>query len=250
MTVTQLCAGIGCQLKEFVNSCDIDPRDIERFEKTRGLHVSKRGEEVFCQDHPSTGIYCVRSGQVLLSHVDLFEHETAFRVVGPGELLGYRSFFAGDLHTATAQALTTCHICWHPAEVVHHLINHYPLLGRQFLKALAQDRGAPDGLLLRGQQLPLKIRLIHLLLILKDQYAASNGDGSLKFHLPLLRRDIAALLGTRAESIARAIKELRVAGIARFEGRNVTVPNQDRLFELARIHTRAAVDGDLRAYEN
>jgi CRP-like cAMP-binding protein len=114
------------------------------------------------------------------------------------------------------------------------------MLGRKFLKALARDRGAPDGLLLRGQQLPLRIRLIHLLLILKDRYAENKPDGSLSFELPLLRRDIAALLGTRAESVARAIKELKKDGIANFKGRNVLIPDEGRLLELARVKTKAA----------
>jgi hypothetical protein len=48
--------------------------------------------------------------------------------------------------------------------------------------------------------------------------------------LPILRRDMAILLASRPESIARAIKELRDSGIAMFNGRIVSVPDLAALY--------------------
>jgi CRP-like cAMP-binding protein len=226
-------AGIGCKLKEVVLAGGLEGSGLARFEQTRATHTYRRGDKIFSQHQQSTGIWCVRSGHVLLWHEDAFGNRTAFKVVGPGEIIGYRSLFAEDPHTATAEALSACHACRHPAETIQDMVSTNSGLGQQFLRLIAQDRGPPDSLLLRGRQLPLRIRLVHLLLILKDRYAESAPGNGLHFELPLLRRDIAALLGTRPESITRAIKELGHDGIARFNGRSVTVPDAARLYELA-----------------
>jgi CRP-like cAMP-binding protein len=226
-------AGIGCKLKEVVLAGELGASGLARFELTRSTHTFRRGDKIFSQHQQSTGIWCVRSGHVLLWHEDAFGNRTAFKVVGPREIIGYRSLFAGDPHTATAEALSACHACRHPAETIQELVSTNSGLGQQFLRLLAQDRGPPDSLLLRGRQLPLRTRLIHLLLILKDRYAKSVAGGGLRFELPLLRRDIAALLGTRPESVTRAIKELDRDGLARFNGRSVTVPDPARLYDLA-----------------
>ena len=106
---------------------------------------------------------------------------------------------------------------------------------------MARDRGPPDALLLRGQNLSIRIRLIYLLLIFKDRFACPEKDGSLVYELPLQRQDIAAMLGARAESVTRAINELQQDGIASFFRRTVTVPDPDRLYSEANVGGESAL---------
>ncbi len=72
-------------------------------------------------------------------------------------------------------------------------------------------------------------RVARLLVELVDRFGAEGPDGALSLTLPLARQDMAALLGVRAESIARAVRALEVDGVARFSGRQVTIPSLDPL---------------------
>jgi CRP-like cAMP-binding protein len=208
---------------------DMTAADVARLEESMVMRTYRRDDKIFSQGSKATGLYCLRSGYALLWHMDAFNHKTAFRIVGVGELMGHRSLFCEDLHTATAQALTACDACYFSKDVVLQVIDEFPSFTRRFLRTIARDRGPRDALVLRGQHIPVRIRLCNLLLMMiKSENCEEGGACILK--LPVLRRDIAALLATRPESIAQAIKELTNDGIAKFKGRTVSVPNLVALY--------------------
>ncbi len=227
------CAGVGCKINEHVRCGISDDADAARLENARLRQVYRRGDRIFTQAEMASGLYCLQSGHVLLWYLDPFGHRTAFRVAGPGEIMGHRSLFGEDPHAATAEALTTCHICWYPKGLVDELIGTYPSFARRFLRTLARDRGPPDALLLRGLHMPIRVRLVYLLLILRERHGEIWRDGSLHLELPLLRRDIASLLGARPESVTRAIQDLKRDGVATFNGRHVVVSNLEALYNEA-----------------
>lgn len=211
---------------------DMSASDVANLEESMVVQTYRREDKIFSQGARATGLYCLRSGHALLWHLDAFKYKTAFRIVGAGELMGHRSLFGEDVHAATAQALNGCDVCYFSKDIVLQLIDEFPGFSRRFLCALARDRGPRDALVLRGQHIPVRIRLCNLLLMMTK---SENCDqvGACILTLPILRREIAALLATRPESIARAIKELRDDGVAIFKGRTVSVPNLAALYEAA-----------------
>jgi CRP-like cAMP-binding protein len=207
--------------------------DIELLNATQLIRRYRQGACIFGQDDEPQGIYCVSSGYVLLWQIDTFGNETAFGVIGPGEMMGYRSYFAEEPHAATARALTECRVCLIPSRTMVQLLDLNTTLGRHFLHALARDPGPPNGLLLRAQHMPIRVRLVSLLLVLKDRFAAAGPDDSAEFDLPIARHDIAALLGARPETVTRTIKELNDDGVTIFSDRHVDVPHLGKLYEIA-----------------
>lgn len=214
-----------------IRSSDAGLAEIADFDGSITTQSYRRGEYVWTQGETSRGLYCLQSGYVILWRMHDRQFRTGFRVVGPGELLGYRSLFAGDPHVATAEALTSCFICLYPREKLMPLTRHSGGLGLSFLRLVARDRGPPDGLYLRSPQLPTRTRLVYLLLILKENCARREGKYGLQYNLPLLRRDIGWLIASRPESVTRAAHELRENGIAFFSGKQVRVPDERRMRE-------------------
>lgn len=211
----------------------LDPSEAAALERKRYRRIYRRGETIFRQDDEPQGIYCIETGYVLLWCMDAFGNETALGLNTPGESMGYRSLFAEAPHAATARALTDCRVRLIPRDIVERLLDANPAFSRRLLRTLARDHGPPQALLLRGQHLPLRVRLINLLLILKDRCAEVQPDGALVFELPLARHDLAAMVGVRPESIARAFKELEGEGLLLIRRRRVTVPSIERLLEIA-----------------
>ncbi len=232
MVPARKCAKIGCKFKEHLDAGDFSEADLDQLHEAQQTRTYRRGQTIFAQGEDATGIYCLRTGNVLLSHVDAFKHKTSFRVVTQGEIMGYRSMFGQDPHAATAQALTTSDVCYYPREVVFAAMETHPGFARRFLRTLARDRGPPDALLLRGQHLPVRVRLVHLLLVMREQFGETAEDGSVTLHLPLTRRDIASLLAARPESVTRAIAELKRDNVVLFSGRQVRIRDLKRLFTL------------------
>lgn len=212
---------------------ELDPSEVTVLERKQYRRIYRRGETIFHQADEPQGIYCIETGYVLLWCMDAFGNETALGLRTPGESMGYRSLFAEEPHAATARALTDCRVRLIPRKIVEQLFDAHPALPRRFLRTLARDHGPPEALLLRGQHLPLRVRLANLLLILKEPCAVVHPDGRLVFELPLARHDLAAMVGVRPESVGRALKELEDKDLITFRRQRVTVPSIDRLLDVA-----------------
>lgn len=192
----------------------------------------ERGEKIFSEGDASSGLYCVRSGVALLSYKDACRADKAARFVGPGDLVGYRSLFAEEPHMTTAEALTACHICFLPKITIVRLTDAYPMFSRLLFRQMARDRGPRNGLFIREQHLPIRFRFILFLRMMEERYGVASSAEGVRVKLPIMRRQIASLLSTRPESVARAITELEREGLAVFNGRNVTIPDPSSLYRI------------------
>lgn len=229
---TVKCAHIGCGLQSCVRDVPFRTADAVMLERSTLVRNFERGEKVFTEGDPAAGLYCVRSGILLLSYKDAFRADKAVRMVGPGDLMGYRSLFAEEPHMTTAEALTACHICFLPKMTIVRLTDTYPMFSRLLFRRLARDRGSPSGLFIRERHLPIRYRFILFLHMMEKRYGVTHSGGGVSVKLPIMRRQIASLLSARPESVARAITELEREGLAVFDGRNVTIPDPEALYHV------------------
>ncbi len=229
---TLKCAHIGCGLQSCVAGVPFRSADAMMLERSTLVRDFERGEKIFSEGDPAAGLYCIRGGVALLSYKDALRSERAMRMVGPGDLVGYRSLFAEEPHVTTAEALTACHICFFPKTTIVRLTDTYPLFSRLLFRKLARDQGSRNGFFVREQHLPIRLRFIHFLRTMGKRYGITGDGGSVRVKLPIMRRQIASLLSARPESVARAITELEREGLAVFEGRNVTIPDPSALYRI------------------
>lgn len=206
---------------------------LDHLTRVRRTFEYQPGESIFHQNDDPKGIYCIEHGNILLRGFDAFGHETGFRVIVNGETIGWRSFFAEQPHAATALALTACRVCLISGTDLRVMMRDFPGLMQRFLKTLARDRGPAEGLLLRSPQLPVRIRVINLLLVLSrhihDTDVASGKNGPTRFILPLKRQQIASMVGARNETLSRTLAALQEEGLVKFKGREVVIPDYGRL---------------------
>lgn len=226
---------INCWAHRRTEWCVLDRSGLTLHDRKRQVNEYKPGDLIFEQGQDSDGLFCVESGNILLNHLDAFKNETAFRAVFQGEVFGIRSYFSEQPHNTTAKALSACRVCFIPKTSLEALFDKHPELAREFLRSLGRDRGPWEALLLRSPLQPVHIRLIHFLLILRESCAKKVSPYGLVFDLPLQRKEIAAMLATRKETLSRAIKELERQGLANFKGRRVMVPDLRKLLEITQI---------------
>ncbi|MEM6730951.1 MAG: Crp/Fnr family transcriptional regulator, partial [Myxococcota bacterium] len=162
---------------------------------------------------------------------DAAGNDVIVRLVQAGETLGYRSYFANAHYAASAQALTGARVCFIDRDAVAQLLERNPSIGHQFLRRMANDLEQSDVEQLNMATLDVRTRLSHLLLTLKDRFSDVDDRGNIVLQLPLSRQDIASMLGTRPETIARTIKSLEKDGVADFQGRTVIVEDLDLLLD-------------------
>jgi CRP/FNR family transcriptional regulator len=103
-------------------------------------------------------------------------------------------------------------------------------LHEEFSRMLAQELFDYGEARLRMATRTLEWRLQELLLQLLPGCGHVDDSGNQAvLELPLSRRDLAAMLGVRPETVARAVRQLGEQGLATFRGREITIPDLRRL---------------------
>ena len=188
------------------------------------------GEIIFHEGEPCRGVYCVESGLVGIRKTDGNGNSILLGRMGyPGDMLGYRPFLADEPHRGTGETLEPSVICFIQAATVRQLLDSNPALGLQFLQRASRAMGEAEEEYFESLSLSARARLAHLLMVLNDRHGKPDGERGFVLELPFSRRDLAALVGTRPESVSRLIREMAKDGVVRFSRRRVHVADTDRL---------------------
>ena len=200
-------------------------------DRAKTCNVYDPGQVIFYEGNACLGIHCLESGTVKLRKANSGADDVVVGLAEPGDVLGYLAYFGEGGYTTTAEAVTSCRVCFVDRAVIKTLIHRNPALGLEFLKRISRDVERSEGERVRALSLPLRARAAHLLLVLKDRNATADDDGRLTIELPLSRKDLAAMLGTRPESLSRLIRDFETEGIATFGTNAVVVPDLDVLMD-------------------
>jgi len=187
------------------------------------------GEVIFAQGDANTGVCCVSSGAVAIRRLDAHGNSVLLGLAYPGDTIGYRSFLAGSAHRTSAEALGPSYVCHIARDTVAALLEAAPSVGLHFLKRSIGELEHAHDKLFRQATLSNRDQLVHLLLILVSRHGRQLKNGAQLIELPVSRRDLASMIGTRHETISRIIGRLEIDGIAYFSGRQVTIPNVETL---------------------
>jgi CRP-like cAMP-binding protein len=183
------------------------------------------GEVIFAQGDANTGVHCLSTGTVAIRRLDAQGRSVLLSLAYPGDTIGYHSFLTGGEHKASAEALGPSAVCHIDRTTVAALLEAAPALGLHFLRRSIDELEHAHDRLFRQATLSNRHQLVHLLLVLVRQHGRPLANGAQVVELPVSRRDLASMIGTRHETVSRIISRLETDGIAFFSGRQVTVPN-------------------------
>ena len=220
-----------CQSRHRTEWASLTGADLELIDRAKTCNVYEPGQVVFYEGNACLGIHCVEAGSVKLRRSGPKGDDVVVGLAGPGDTLGYLAYFGDRGYTSTAEALAPGRICFIDRAAVKALIHRNPAVGLAFLRRLSDDVDRSEEERVKALSLPLRARAAHLLLVLKDRSASADEQGRLTIELPFSRRDMAAMLGTRPESLSRLIRVFESDGIAHFGTREVMVPDLDVLLD-------------------
>ncbi len=210
----------------------LDDAGRDRMDRVRRKCHFLPGEPIYHEGDEPTGAYCVSSGLVGIRKVDAEGESVLLRLVRPGETFGFRSFITDEAHSVSAEALTECRICRLPQAAAQPMVEGCPGLVCKFFDHLARDMRETETKVLETVKAPSRLRFLRLLVA----FGATGLDGpdvddgnEQHFELPLSRQDIASMIGVRPESMSRMIRAVQEEGLARFRGRQVEIPDPERL---------------------
>lgn len=210
--------------------CSLTGRSRRQFERERTVHTYERGQVVFYEGEPPLAMHCIRSGRVKIFKRSGRGDDLVIRILGPGEILGYRAPLADEPYAASAGTLEETTVCTLSRRALLGLVARSPDFALAFLKKLALELRVSDEIALEIFEQPVPRRAARLLLMLVED-AASKARRSASVRIQ--RKDLAAMIATTPETLSRVLRGFAQRGLVELTRTEIRVRDPATLRRVA-----------------
>jgi CRP-like cAMP-binding protein len=188
--------------------------------------IVKKGEVIFREDDPVTGVYFVTSGNVKV-HKKWGDKELILRFANNGAILGHRGI-TSELSTypISATALETTTICFVSIDFFKSTLKVNHDFAYWMLLFYADELNASEKKMRNLALMSVKSRLAVAILNLKTQFGI-NSEQCL--NLELSRQDLAAYTGATYETVFRTMNELVAENLIVLKGKMIGILDEQGL---------------------
>jgi CRP/FNR family cyclic AMP-dependent transcriptional regulator len=187
--------------------------------------VFDAGQTVLAAGDQARDVYFIAEGEVRIITRSRSGQEIILNELGPGGFFGEIAAIDGGLRSAGVVALTRARVCIIAAEPFMSFALSTPAASHQVLRLLAGLVREKDARLLELTVLPVRMRLISLLL----RIARPHATGGLMVSPPRPHHELAARIGTGREVVSRAIGVLQRDGLVVPERGGLLLPQPEKL---------------------
>lgn len=183
-----------------------------------------RGEVLFGQGEPSTGLHALLYGSIKLS-MRAARGERVVDIVGPGGSFGEPVMFMEKPYIVSATALADSLVLHVAKEAVFAELERSPQLARRVIAALSQRI---EGLVREVETYALGSAAKRFAAwLLRRVPPGASGEATVT--LPAAKRQLASQLNLSAEHFSRVLRELAARGLVEARARRLRIPDLERL---------------------
>lgn len=192
----------------------------------------KKGEVLFKEGDPVTGIYFVYSGTVKVTKQWDDDKELIIRFARDGAILGHRGIGPNLNYPISATALEPAVVCYVDMKFFESTLRVNNELTFQLVNLFAAELRKSERRMRDLAHMPVKGRVADALIKLHEQFGA-NSDGYI--NIVLSRQDLASFAGATYETVFRVINDLVADGIITLSGKSIAIANMDALGQLVQV---------------
>lgn len=229
MSVRQMKPIANSQGRSAVSQDDV----VARIKAAGHTRTCGTGESLYDQGDECVGVYYVESGLVGLRKIDEEGASILVSLVRDGDFVGYSTFLTAGEYMSSAEVLQPSRITFIDAAAMRALVSDVPAFSIALMSQATRDLTSLEDKFMQMATRHASARLASVLLTFSETAGTRQGNGACAFRLPILNKDLADLIGIRAETLSRAIGELRKGGLIACKGREVQVPCMAKLARLA-----------------
>jgi CRP-like cAMP-binding protein/CheY-like chemotaxis protein len=178
--------------------------DLASLSLDRKAHLIRKKQDIYLEGDESTRLYFVQSGRVKTVKSTDSGKELIVGLHGPGEFFGYLQMLQNTPHCDSAIAVDESELLYIPKDDFTALLLRNPAVGQRFVRLLAGQVSEQADQLLALAYNSLRRRVADTLVQLHEQAGDTNNAA-----IQLTRDDMAALVGTAAESLSRTLNEFK-----------------------------------------
>ncbi|MVN21596.1 Crp/Fnr family transcriptional regulator [Mucilaginibacter arboris] len=220
---------IACDLKSCF-LCKLCLKEwIPAVASARKNFVVKKGDVIFNEGDPVSGVYFVYSGNVKVHKKWGEDKELIIRFVKNGSILGHRGLGGNLEYPITATALEAGIVCFFDLDFFTSTLKVNHDLTYNLLLFYADELQVSERKMRNLAHMPVKGRTGQALINLSTQFGF-NADGYIDIELS--RQDLASYIGATYETLFRVINELILDGTIAISGKQIKILNDQKVFQL------------------
>lgn len=212
-----------CETKNKGFMCSTSDEISETISKIKADCRYKVGDAIFRAGDAPLGLFSVRSGVVKLETLSEDGAAHTVRIVGPGGLLGYRSFFKGEAYKKSAIVMEETEVCFLPRKEVFEMFKCHPELSLKMINQLTGDLDQAESKWVDQIDKGAPARVADALLFLNENFSGSNWT----------RKEIAEWAGATTETVIRTLAQLEKEGIISQNYKNFNILSEQKLIDKA-----------------
>ena len=184
------------------------------------------GVSIFEEGTYPKGVFILKKGRVKIYQSASTGEEQIIAIHAAGEIFGYRPLLSGERYPVSARTLESCSVMFIPKKDFLNVLRTSPSLSNILLKYLSREFTVWVNTISLRSRTTVKERLLLNLLLLAERYRESS-HWPIRITLP--KADLACLIGTSNETLARMLKVLKVEKVIVSRGRSIEIPGADQL---------------------
>ena len=120
-------------------SLDESSKSIIR--QTSICKMYRKGDLIYEEGNKPFGLICLITGKAKIAKKGIAGREQIVRMAKPVGFIGYRAFFAEEMHIASAEALEESIVCIMKTELIFGIVRSNSDVAMNVIRALATDLG-------------------------------------------------------------------------------------------------------------
>ncbi|WJS93359.1 Crp/Fnr family transcriptional regulator [Flavobacterium johnsoniae] len=208
--------------------------DKDLLEKVMQSRKYVKNQTVFTEGTLPTGIFYIQTGKIKKHKVDNDGREQIIYIYNSGEFFGYSAILSEQAYGDTAVVIENSVISFIPKDDFFNVLNNSVVFSRLLLKCLSREFSVMANLMAVLSQRTVRERVALSLLILHDKYKI--GDDQKDVFITLSRGDLANMVGTVNETLARVLHDFKNENLIWMEGRKIQLMNFQQLIHIANFY--------------
>ncbi|MGV3704953.1 MAG: response regulator [Arcticibacter sp.] len=199
--------------------------ELQKLVADRKIRTIKKKQIIFYEGDSPNGLYLLLSGKVKTFKISNDDRELLTSLYGPDEYIGVNALLSNEVYHETAEAVEDSSICMLPKEMVDQLVNHYPEVGKAFIKIIANNLREKEDQLLQLAYHSVRKRMSQVLLRL----AGNDPENAV---LRISRDDLASMAGMATETVSRTLSDFKTEGLIEKKGSQIIILNAKKLINM------------------
>lgn len=194
----------------------------------------RKNEAIFTDGTKPNGIYYLNEGKIKKYKVDNDGREQIIYIYSSGEFFGYSAILSQESYGDTTSALENSVISFISKDSFLEILNQSSVFSGLLLKSLSHEFSVMANLIAILSHRTVRERAALSLLILHDKYKSPLQKEEVL--ISLSRVDLANMVGTARETLARILNDFKQEKLIKSEGRKIQILDFKQLITIANFY--------------